>query len=117
MHVHEFLQNLPLSLFSTNLFVHSFSTIHLSHEYSFILSPVSPSSKSLNMGMVLGNLNTLPYKLLNLSVTLHGCCQKTKVFWVRDKRFITKSIEDSMCIIVILVLNLQVPRGDTKGLK
>lgn len=91
MHVHGFLQNLPLSLFSTNLFVHSFSTMHLSHEYSFILSPVSPSSKSLNMGMVLGNLNTLLYKLLNQSVTLHGCCQKTKSSGSETKGLLLKA--------------------------
>ena len=34
------------------------AVINYSHEYDYKLSPVSPSCKSLNLGVVLGTLNT-----------------------------------------------------------
>lgn len=35
-----------------------FAIINYSHEYNYMLSPVSPSSKSVNLGLVWGTPNT-----------------------------------------------------------
>lgn len=56
--------------------VYPFDVINISHEYNYMMSLVSHSSKSPNMGMFLETPSIPHYKLLCQSVT-YGYYQKT----------------------------------------
>lgn len=66
MHLERNFDSLPLLLLTSphaslpfaDFALCPFAIINYSHEYNYMLSPVSPSSKSVNLGLVWGTPNT-----------------------------------------------------------